>query len=83
MNPFDDPFGDRIAQSTSPARRPEVAPPGAGSGPDLGGAPMLAPGAGPDAADEPSAEPVAPVEGLDHETVSKVKDAGRTRRNQS
>jgi AbrB family looped-hinge helix DNA binding protein len=29
------------------------------------------------------AEPVAPVEKLEHETVSKVKDAGRTRRDQS
>jgi AbrB family looped-hinge helix DNA binding protein len=29
------------------------------------------------------AEPVAPVEKLEHETVSKVKDADRTRRKQN
>lgn len=41
VNPFDDPFGDRIAQSTSPARRPDVAPPTTGTTPDRIGAPTL------------------------------------------
>ncbi len=60
--PFTDPFGDRVAQSDTPATRPTVPPPMTGSGPDLGGAPIVAPSPAATVAEQPSVAPATPLD---------------------